>query len=490
MLNGGISNNTGNDNKSGSTQNDEIGHVHNSVPTDLKTLIRIVLRTFYDFELFLCMEMLMLYPCIKEEDLAELLRLDLKVVHQYLLNLKREKFINEKSIMETNSSDGKQSKHSYFYINYKMMVNVIKYKLDKIRIQIESEENQFTTRANFKCTLCKKTYSDLDTKDIFLTMQCLYCGAEVDEDTSSLPTRSARNLLNKFNTQMKDIFELLSKVEHIRLADCILRPGLVDMTEILERITNSSGTNNSKNSMQLPNGKSALLKNDKWSGEKTRNVDIFGQTTISINFDSTDGINVNNRKCKELPSILLLNRTQEDDLDNVNNRDSILLNSVMKAADETIIDASNKLGTKDSPSIDSIQPFAIINTNTSSTNIKLNSSNLSSTPSNLTNLNNSNGQSANLEAIIMQKLLKYEKKIESSSLNSESITLSNDLNEKSKFYEDNKHISVSKKRNLDEKAINGVGNQINLINNNMNTTAFEQDETMLQKKRRLNNGGM
>ena len=348
MSNGGISNNTCDDYKSGSTQNDEIGQVHNSVPTDLKTLIRIVLRTFYDCNLFLCMEMLMLYPCMKEEDLAELLRQDLKVVREYLLKLIKEKFINTKSIMETNSSDGKQSKHSCYYINYTMMVNVIKYKLDKIRIQIESEVNQFATNANFKCTNlnCKKTYSDLDMKDILSTMQCKYCGAEVDEDTSPLPTR---NLLNTFNTQMKVIFELLSKVEHIRLADCILRPDLVDMTEILESIANSSGTNNSKNSMQFPN-----------------------------------------------------------------------------------------------------------------------ESNLLSTPSNLTNLNNFDGQSANLETIIMQKMLKYEKNV----------------------YEDNKRIPVPRKLNSDEMAINDVGNQIHLINNNMNTTEFEQDEPMLQKSRRLNNGGM
>ena len=200
----------------------DLNQVCLQVPADLIRLIRIVMRTFYGFELYLCMEMLMIYPCLKEEDLADLLRLDLKVVHQHLVNLKKEKFLNEQSIMET-SQDGRLSKHSYFYINYKMMVNIVKYKLDKIRIQIESDENQFTTRANFKCTNCKKTYSDLDTKDIFLTMTCLYCGCEVDEDTSCLPTRASRNLLNKFNTQMIVIFELLGKVEHIRLADYILR---------------------------------------------------------------------------------------------------------------------------------------------------------------------------------------------------------------------------------------------------------------------------
>jgi transcription initiation factor TFIIE subunit alpha len=168
--------------------------------------------------------------------------------------------------MET-SQDGKQSKHSYFYINFKMLVNVIKYKLDRIRFQIELDENQFTTRAQFKCTQCAKTYSDLDTKDIFLTMRCIHCGADVDEDTSALPKQSARNLLNKFNTQMAPIFELLSRVEHIRLADCILRPEPVDMSYVLERMYASSSSLSSMTAQNGQNktganatGRSAMIK--------------------------------------------------------------------------------------------------------------------------------------------------------------------------------------------------------------------------------------
>jgi hypothetical protein len=182
-------------------------------------------------------------------------------------------------------------------------------------------------------------------------MTCLYCGAEVDEDTSSLPNKASRNLLNKFNTQMSVIFELLAKVEHVRLADFILRPEPVDMTLTLEKISSSSsiavgasnvvgagsGLQSSKSNPQLT-GKAAMIKYDKWSGDKTRNADLLGQTRISINFDSQNAQAGANHKAKELPAILLFNRTQdtEDQLD-TNNRDSILLNSVKMAADETIL---------------------------------------------------------------------------------------------------------------------------------------------------------
>lgn len=59
------------------------------VPGELKTLIRIIMRVFYSFESYLCIEMLLIYPCLKEEDLAELLRLDVKTVlkHHHTRNI-------------------------------------------------------------------------------------------------------------------------------------------------------------------------------------------------------------------------------------------------------------------------------------------------------------------------------------------------------------------------------------------------------------------
>jgi transcription initiation factor IIE alpha subunit len=458
-------------NSSASAKPKPDGPITFEVPDNLKTLIRMIMKAFYGFELYLCMEMLMYHRCIKEEDLADLLRIDLKLVHQHLVNLKREKFINERSIMET--VDGRQSKHSYFYVNYKMMVNVIKYKIDKIRIQIESEEKQCTSRANFKCTNCRKTYSDLDTKDIFLTMTCLYCNAEVEEDVSCLPNRSTVNLQAIFNTQMNVVFQLLSKVENIRLADDILVPQPVDMTHVLEKMNNSSSTSNMSN-QNLVNksnnlaGKSAMNKFDKWSGEKTRNVDLFNQTRISINFDSTDGSSssLNSRPKKELPAILLSNRTNEDQYDtNSSSRDSELLNSLKIAADATLIHSRTETAstsTNHNNNTNTSNTITTNNNNTNNTNSELSAIN-NKQSSTLTNLSNTN-----LESIIWQKLLIHEKKNTEPSTPS---TLSNGS------------------------FLNGVMNKkrdFETLNKSQPKTGHYLDDKnlLLNKKRKLNNGGL
>ena len=57
------------------------------IPSSLKQLARLVVRGFYDIEYSLIVDMLVRYPCMREDDLCELLRFDKKVlrseIHKY-----------------------------------------------------------------------------------------------------------------------------------------------------------------------------------------------------------------------------------------------------------------------------------------------------------------------------------------------------------------------------------------------------------------------
>ena len=161
---------------------------------------------------------------------------------------------------------------------------------------------------------------------MFQTMTCLYCGGDVDEET---PTHQAPlNILNKFNTQLSIIFELVDKVENIRLADFILRPEPVDIK--LERMRSSRMNENwNADDKSLIQGKSAKM--DKWSGDKTRHVNLLGQTRISINFDWQNAKADDKYKIKDLPAILLFNRTHHEE---ERNKQDPFLFSLKMAGDE------------------------------------------------------------------------------------------------------------------------------------------------------------
>ncbi|XP_068124796.1 general transcription factor IIE subunit 1-like isoform X2 [Hyperolius riggenbachi] len=205
------------------------------VPAALKRLAKYMVRGFYGLEYSLTLDVLIRYPCVKEDDIGLLLKFERKQLRTILQTLKADKFVKSRIRLQT-GPNGKSTKHNYYYINYKVLVDVIKYKLDHIRRKIESDERESTNRASFKCPGCLSTYSDLEVNQLFDPVtelfRCTYCNQEVEEDFSSLPKRDARTLLAKFNEQIEPIFMLLRETEDIVLPSELLEPQPTEIPEL------------------------------------------------------------------------------------------------------------------------------------------------------------------------------------------------------------------------------------------------------------------
>lgn len=191
------------------------------IPSSLKQLARLVVRGFYCIEDALIVDMLVRNPCMKEDDLCELLKFERKMLRARIATLKNDKFIQVRLRMET-GADGKAQKVNYYFINYKSFVNVVKYKLDLMRKRLETEERDATSRASFKCPGCFKLFTDLEADQLFdfatSEFRCTFCKEVVEEDQSALPKKDSRLLLAKFNEQLEPLYVLLREVEGIKLA--------------------------------------------------------------------------------------------------------------------------------------------------------------------------------------------------------------------------------------------------------------------------------
>ncbi|XP_031444527.1 general transcription factor IIE subunit 1-like [Phasianus colchicus] len=202
-------------------------NITTEVPAALKRLAKYIARGFYGVEYSLAVDVLTRYPCVKEDDLLQLLKYERKQLRTVLNTLKADKFVKLRMRVET-GPNGKSTRHNYYYINYKVLVDVIKYKLDHVRRKIEADERDSTSRSSFKCPSCSSTYTDLEVNQLFdvftETFRCTYCNTEVEEDASALPKQDARTLLAKFNEQMEPIFVLLRETEDTVLPYDLLEP--------------------------------------------------------------------------------------------------------------------------------------------------------------------------------------------------------------------------------------------------------------------------
>lgn len=56
---------------------------------------------------------------------------------------------------------------SVFFCFFRVLVNVVKYKLDHMRRRIETDERDSTNRASFRCPCCFSTFTDLEANQLF-----------------------------------------------------------------------------------------------------------------------------------------------------------------------------------------------------------------------------------------------------------------------------------------------------------------------------------
>ncbi|XP_069010812.1 general transcription factor IIE subunit 1 [Embiotoca jacksoni] len=195
------------------------------VPAALKRLAKQVVRGFYGVEHALALDVLIRNPCVREEDMLELLKFDRKQLRSVLNTLKADKFVKCRMRVET-APDGKTTRHNYYFINYRVLVNVVKYKLDHMRRRIETDERDSTNRASFRCPCCFSTFTDLEANQLFEpvtgTFRCTFCQTEVEEDESVCP--DARTQVARFNEQIEPIYVLLRETEDVNLSHDLLEP--------------------------------------------------------------------------------------------------------------------------------------------------------------------------------------------------------------------------------------------------------------------------
>ncbi|NWU83226.1 T2EA factor, partial [Onychorhynchus coronatus] len=220
-------------------------NVITEVPAALKRLAKYVVRGFYGVEYALALDILIHYSCVKEDDLLQLLKYERKQLRTVLNTLKADKLVKTRMRVETGPS-GKSTRHNYYYINYKVLVDVVKYKLDHVRRKIEADERDSTTRSSFICPSCSSSYTDLEVNQLFdaftETFHCTYCNTEVEEDASAFPKHDAQTLLAKFNEQMEPVFVLLRETEDIVLPYDLLEPQPTEIPELSESFDQKLGS--------------------------------------------------------------------------------------------------------------------------------------------------------------------------------------------------------------------------------------------------------
>ena len=197
----------------------------------LKEFVQLVAHAFYPPKEFLFIDLLVKNTILSEEVLAKRLHSEARQLRAVINQFLRDKLIRTKfkSIPKPDGT-GRPQKIAYYYIDYKMFVNVVRYRLFKMGEKLELEERH-SERTNYLCTRthCEQTYTELDIDKLWnpvdRNLLCERCGAVVEEEEKKTQS-STINSIAKMNLQLKPIYDLLNQFKGSTVPNDMVEPSL------------------------------------------------------------------------------------------------------------------------------------------------------------------------------------------------------------------------------------------------------------------------
>ncbi|CAI2352242.1 unnamed protein product [Caenorhabditis sp. 36 PRJEB53466] len=210
--------------------------VVDEIPESLNRILLMILKNFYSHEQFLIVYYIMRAQCIREENLKNRLLIDQKTLRQQLAGLKQEKLVKERLFSQKNDHNNRTTSIIFYFINYRAVLNVIRYKIDHMRQKLEAREQMSTNQNHYKCNSCGCSYNALDITMIIDPehpdrLTCWRCRGEVTPDESMAPSQATRTAVARFNEQMTPLYSQIAALGGIQLAPHLLEP---DISKYLE----------------------------------------------------------------------------------------------------------------------------------------------------------------------------------------------------------------------------------------------------------------
>ena len=97
----------------------------------LKRFVQLVAHAFYQPKEFLFIDLLVKNTILSEEVLAKRLHAEARQLRAVIHQFERDKMIRTKLVNSTPKPEGRAQKIAYYYIDYQMFVNVVRYRLFK-----------------------------------------------------------------------------------------------------------------------------------------------------------------------------------------------------------------------------------------------------------------------------------------------------------------------------------------------------------------------
>ncbi|KAK3813989.1 MAG: hypothetical protein J3Q66DRAFT_30980 [Benniella sp.] len=134
----------------------------------LDQLVYRVCRAFYEPKYIVVMDVINKLKQVKDEELAATLKLNRREIHKICGKLKEDRLIKDLTKMEARKPDQRAIPNTYYFLDYKMFVDVVKYKIHRMGKELDAVmSKQEVESAGYRCPACHNTYAMVDVVNHF-----------------------------------------------------------------------------------------------------------------------------------------------------------------------------------------------------------------------------------------------------------------------------------------------------------------------------------
>ncbi|KAI0724337.1 TFIIE alpha subunit-domain-containing protein [Cerioporus squamosus] len=183
----------------------------------LRLLVQHVSRAFYEPKFTVVMDQLIRHPVLKDDDLAGRMGLQLKELNKIMATLETHKLVRAYRQNELKEGAQRSVGRQYFYIDYQLFCNVVKWRMAEMRRIIDKGLRNELESKGYMCPQCRKTFQALDADRLMNfalgTFNCDVCGAELVDNENAENVLGSQDRMQRFNRQMRFILEGLRRTE-------------------------------------------------------------------------------------------------------------------------------------------------------------------------------------------------------------------------------------------------------------------------------------
>ncbi|CAG8452721.1 3182_t:CDS:2 [Funneliformis caledonium] len=192
--------------------------------TDMSVFVALLMRVaraFFQTAHIVVLDQLTKHEAISDENLAKGVGLNVKEIHKLCGTLKEARLIKTFSKTESKKAEQRAMPRTYYYVDWQQVVNVIKWKIFKIREMVGDRMRSEQENKGYLCPGCKKVFAPLDVHNLFEPLRdafvCDLCHSELDHNDNAENVKGSEKLHGRFMEQSQPIIDLLKSIDKLRI---------------------------------------------------------------------------------------------------------------------------------------------------------------------------------------------------------------------------------------------------------------------------------